>query len=353
VQESTRKSRLIALGVLLLLSFLLVARIAEPLWIGIAFGTFMAFTAQPYYRWFANRLGHRRELAAIVTTVVFGLVFIAIMAAMIFFLSKEIYAVIDLLQARVQQGSISAIIGETPALWLEHLGVNKEEVMRQAQHELAAASNWVASAAGVILSTTASTVLSAVVGLMTMYYVLVEWPRLPVRLERVLPLDPRHTRALIIEFRDVGRSALIGTVLTAMVQGITAGIGYAICGVPHAVTWALLTALASLIPAIGTALVWIPIGLYLAFTGHSGLAAVELIWGTLVVVGISDYVIRPRLVGGHGQGHPLLMLIALLGGIEVFGLAGLIVGPVLMSLFVAILRIYEREVTMDRLHPPK
>lgn len=351
--ESTRRGRLIALGILLLVSFLAVVRIAAPLWVGIAFGTFMAFTAQPYYRWIATKLGHRRELAAVLTTVIFGILFMVVLALMIWVLSREVYEVINLLQDRTRSGSLSDVIGEAPARWLERLGVNRAAVMRHAQQEISAASNWAATAAGVVLSTTSTAVLGGVVGLMTMYYVLVEWPRLPVRLERVLPLDPRHTRALIIEFRDVGRSALIGTVMTAAVQGVTAGIGYAICGVPHAVTWALVTALASLIPAIGTALVWIPIGLYLAFSGHSGLAAIELIWGTLVVVGVSDYVIRPRLVGGHGQGHPLLMLIALLGGIEVFGLAGLIVGPVLMSLFVAILRIYEREVTWDRVHGPR
>lgn len=354
VQEATRRGRIHALGIVLLLSFLAVARIAAPLWVGIAFGTFMAFTAQGLYRRLSARLGHRRELAAILTTVFSGIASLAVLAGLVWLLSKEIYEVIDLLQARLRTGSLAAIIGDVPAHWLERAGVNRDALLHQAQQELAAASNWVATAAGVILSTTATTVLGVVIGLMTMYYVLVEWPRLPVRLERVLPLDPRHTRALIIEFRDVGRSALIGTVLTAFVQGLTAGVGYAICGVPRAITWGVVTALASLIPAVGTALVWIPIGLYLAFTGHSGLAAVELIWGMVVVVGVSDYVIRPRLVGGHGQGHPLLMLIALLGGIEVFGLAGLIVGPVIMSLFVAILRIYEREVQWDRVHgPPK
>ncbi|GAC1393704.1 MAG: AI-2E family transporter [Polyangiales bacterium] len=351
VQAATRRGRLISLGVLLLLSFLAVMRIAAPLWVGIAVGTFMAFTAQPTFRRIAHALGDRRELAAVLTTVLSGVVWTMLGALTVWVLTREVIVLVDIAQTRIGGGSLNELIGDRPTAWLDRLGVNKATLMARLQTELAAASNWIATAAGVILQTTSSAVLGFIVGLMTMYYVLIEWPRLPVRLEKILPLDPRHTRALVIEFRDVGRSALIGTVLTAVVQGTLGGVGYAICGVPHAVTWALVTALVSLIPAIGTVLVWFPVGVYLFMGGHTARAVIELVWGGLVVVGVSDYVIRPRLVGSHGHGHPLLMLIALLGGIEVFGLAGLIVGPVVMSLFVAILRIYEREVAWNASHP--
>ena len=353
VQASTRRGRQIALGVLLLLSFLAVARIAAPLWVGIAVGTFMAFTAQPAFRRIAHAVGDRRELAAVITTVVSGVVWTLLGALSVWVLTREVIVLVDLAQTRIGAGSLSKLIGDRPTAWLDRLGVNRAMLVARLQNDLSAASNSIATAAGVVLQTTSSAVLGFIVGLMTMYYVLLEWPRLPVRLEKILPLDPRHTRALVIEFRDVGRSALIGTVLTALVQGSLGGVGYAICGVPHAVTWALVTAIVSLIPAIGTVLVWVPIGLYLLFDGHTARAVIELVWGGLVVVGVSDYVIRPRLVGSGGHGHPLLMLIALLGGIEVFGLAGLIVGPVVMSLFVAILRIYEREVAWNVSHEVK
>jgi predicted PurR-regulated permease PerM len=78
--------------------------------------------------------------------------------------------------------------------------------------------------------------------------------------------------------------------------------------------------------------------------GHPVRAVLLVVWGVLIVTSLADYVIRPRIVGSRGHGHPLLTLIALLGGIEVFGLAGLIVGPINMSIFVAAFRLYEREV---------
>jgi predicted PurR-regulated permease PerM len=93
---------------------------------------------------------------------------------------------------------------------------------------------------------------------------------------------------------------------------------------------------------VGTALVWGTLPIYLIMSGRLGAGVFVLVWGFIVVMGISDYIIRPRLVG-KGHGHPLLMLVALLGGIEAIGLAGLIVAPIVMSLFLAVLRIYERE----------
>ena len=117
--------------------------------------------------------------------------------------------------------------------------------------------------------------------------------------------------------------------------------GYAIAGVATPVTWGLITAISSLLPAVGTFLVWVPVAGYELWNGHIGKGIFILIWGFLLVSLATDYVIRPRLVGKKGSGHPLLMLVSLIGGIEVMGLAGLIVAPVVMSLFLAVLKIYE------------
>jgi predicted PurR-regulated permease PerM len=162
-------------------------------------------------------------------------------------------------------------------------------------------------------------------------------------LERILPLDPRHTRALILEFRDVGRNVVLGTLAASLAQGILAGASFAVFHVPHAVTWTVVTMIGSFVPVVGTSIGWAPPAVYLILHGHPVVGTILLLWGFLVVMTGTDYLIRPRLVG-RKVGHPLLVLVALLGGIEVLGLPGLIVAPVLMSLFVAVLRIYEREV---------
>jgi predicted PurR-regulated permease PerM len=343
-RPSMIRGRRIALSVLLLLALLAVARIAAPLWVGIAFGTMMAFTAQSTYRFLSARLGERRTLAAALTTIFAGLVLGALGAVVIWILTKELLTLVALMQQKLATGSLADLIGERGVRLLGKLGVNRSQIGPRVAQELSRATGWAAGAASMVLQTATEAALGLLVALLTMYYVLVEWPHLPVRLERVLPLDPRHTRALVLEFRDVARSALVGAIATALVQGVLAGIGFAIVGVPQPLTWGLLTVLASFVPVVGTAAIYLPIAIYLILTGSTGAGVFVLLWGVLIVMAVSDYVIRPRIVGGKGQGHPFLLLIGILGGLEVFGLAGLFVGPVIMTMFVAILRIFEREI---------
>jgi predicted PurR-regulated permease PerM len=331
----------IALGVVLLLSFLAVARLVAPLWVGVAFGTVMAFTAQPVYRALCAKLRGRRRLAAVLTTAAAGVAVAAVGATIAYVLTREAVSVAGTLRDKVQHGTLEGLVGPRAAKLFDELGISRAAMMKDLSHKASIAADDLGRGASFALQTAGAMVFGLLIALMTMYYVLVEWVNLAVKLERVVPLDPRHTRRLLLEFRDVGRSAMVGSIATAFIQGLLGGIAYEVAGVPHPVTFALLTFVGSFLPAIGTGLVWIPLGLYLLFSGNVVAGVGLLVFCAVVVVGVSDYVIRPRLVGK--EEHPLLTLLALLGGLEVFGLAGLLVGPILMSLFLAVFRIYERE----------
>jgi predicted PurR-regulated permease PerM len=229
-----------------------------------------------------------------------------------------------------------------------HWGLQPQSLADRLGDAFAAFSGRLAGVATAVAGTTFESLLTIFFLLLSMYFVLQNWTLLARRAEIMLPLRPRDTRALFEEFRRVGRTVLLGTVLTGLAQGALATIGYLITGVPEAALFGALTTVASLVPGVGTLLVWIPLGLYLLFTGHVGMGIAELIYGAAVVVGISDYVIRPRLVSEQGKAPALLTFAALFGGLEVFGLIGLILGPVIMSLAVALLRIYEREAAIQR-----
>jgi predicted PurR-regulated permease PerM len=339
-----QRSRRHAMAILLGVAFVLVAYVAAPMWVGLMLGTVLAFTFQPLYERVATILG-RRSLSAGLVTLVAGVAAAALGAAALYVVTDELVTIVKLLQKHANGATLADMIGARAARTIEHLGFAPDHVVDRIHAELGRAEASVAAAAGVAAQTVTNGVLSLIVAIITMYYVLLEWPRVTRRVETILPIDPVHTRAIMRELRDVGRGALVGTLATAILQGALAEIGYALSGVPQALTWATLTALASFMPIVGTTVVWIPVGIYMIMTGHVAAGIFVIAWGALVVSALSDYVIRPRIVGKSGGGHPLMMLVALLGGIEVFGLAGLIVGPVLMSLFVAILRIYERQVT--------
>lgn len=337
-----RRTQRIALGVLLGLTFIVVAWMAAPLLVGLALGTVVGFTAQPLYARLSTQLQQRRKLAAALTTLLSGLMMIGATAAAAWLLVREIVNAIPAIERGVGAGS-GGLIGPRGARILSALHVSREAVVSRLESELGRLSDLAAAGARVVAQTSAGVLLTIVVALWTTYYILLDWPRIARHLERLSPLDPLHTRALVAEFRDVGRSAFVGTVATAIVQGTLAGIGFALFGVPEAAVWGAILALTSFIPVVGTMLVWIPAALWLIGTGHVTRALLLAAWSLTLVMASNDYVIRPRLVGRNGNAHPLLMLVGLIGGIAVFGVAGVIVGPILMSLFVATARIYERE----------
>ena len=347
VGVETQRGRKFALSVVVLITFLTVAWIASPIWVGLALGTAMAFTAQQSYRSLTRKLGNRRALAAALVTLIGGILAGVAGAIAIYTVTQELITLVGILQKKMDANSLAGLIGDRGARMVDHLGLDRADLMERIRHELTKATAYFTGAVAVILQATGSAVLGLIIALMTMYYVLLEWPTISIRLERVLPLDPRHTRALMLEFRDVGRSSFTGTVATAIVQGVLAGVGYMIAGVPNFVTLGMLTAVASFLPLAGTGLIWGPVTIYLFMSGAILPGVFLLAWGLLVVMALADYVIRPRLVGGKDHGPPLLMLIALIGGVELFGLVGLLVAPILMSLFLAALRIYEREVDAE------
>jgi predicted PurR-regulated permease PerM len=331
-----------ALAVLVGLAFVVVAWMAAPLLVGLALGTVMGFTAQPLHARLTRGLRQRRRLASAVTTLLGGLVMAGGGAMAIWLVMRELVAAVELVR-RVVAGQGPALFGPRATRVLQWLGLSRDVVLERLQGELGRAANLAAQAAGLLLQTSAGLVLTLVVALWTMYSVLVDWAGIERHLERLLPLERAHTQALVHEFRSVGRAAFEGTIAGAAIQGCLAWIGFAAVGVPQPVTWAALLAVLSFVPVVGVPIAWVPAAVWLLTTGHVARALLLTAWSLLFVMALNDYVIRPRLVGGKGNAHPLLMLVGLLGGISVFGVAGVIVGPVIMSLFVASARIYERE----------
>jgi predicted PurR-regulated permease PerM len=149
------------------------------------------------------------------------------------------------------------------------------------------------------------------------------------------PLSKEDRQRLVLTFVSVSRAILKSTVVIGIVQGGLAGAAFAVAGISGAVFWAALMALLSILPGLGTAIVWVPAVFYLAIIGQYGTAIGLALWCALVV-GTADNVLRPLLVGRETELPDLLVFLTTLGGIFLFGAAGLIVGPVVGALFIAI-----------------
>ena len=213
---TARRAQRVALGVLMGLTFLVVAWMAAPLLVGLALGTVMGFTAQPLYAGLSKRLGKRRKLASAVTTLLGGLMVVGGGAAAGWVVVRELVAAVAIAQQRLAARPLD---GPRATRVLTALGLDREVVFAKLRDEIGRAANLAATAAGVVVQASAGALLTVVIAMWTMYYVLLDWPRIGRHLERLLPLDPRHTRALVDEFRDVGRRAFVGTVASAIIQG--------------------------------------------------------------------------------------------------------------------------------------
>ena len=185
-------------------------------------------------------------------------------------------------------------------------------------------------------------IFSFFIMLFALYYLLKDGKKFKKALILFSPLSDKYDKQIIKKLSIAVNSVVKGTLLIAIIQGLLAGIGFFIFGVPNPVLLGFVTVIMALIPALGTAVVVIPAVIFLYFTGNPFAALGLLIWGTLLV-GLIDNFLRPKMIEKDIKIHPLLILLSALGGLVIFGAFGFFLGPLLLSLLFALLDIYKEE----------
>ncbi|HWJ69874.1 MAG TPA: AI-2E family transporter [Sphingobium sp.] len=180
------------------------------------------------------------------------------------------------------------------------------------------------------------------------FFMLRDGESLSRRVSEAAPLRLQARQALVQQFVVVVRATIKGSIVVAIVQGFIGGVVFWLLGIPGALLWGVMMAFFSLLPAIGTGLVWAPVALYLIVSGALVKAAI-LIFSGLFVIGLVDNLLRPALVGRETRIPDYVVLISTLGGIELFGFSGLIVGPMIAALFISVWNI----AALMRVPPPE
>ncbi len=181
--------------------------------------------------------------------------------------------------------------------------------------------------------------------LVSLYFFLVDGPGMVRTLMELSPLDDRYELELLAQFDRISRAIVLATLLSALLQGLVAGIGYYFAGMPSLILLTALTVTCALVPFVGPAIVWVPVCLYLAVYEENLLAAGLLaLWGMLVV-GTVDNLVKVFVLHGQSQLHPLLALLSVLGGIQSLGPIGILVGPMVVVLLQTLLGILRTELT--------
>jgi predicted PurR-regulated permease PerM len=175
----------------------------------------------------------------------------------------------------------------------------------------------------------------------TMYYLFRDGNRIFNGMLEVVPLNAAETRQIFDRTREVIHASVYGVIVIAMIQGTLGGLAFAALGLPSAVVWGVAMFFLSMIPMVGSSVIWVPTAIYLAMSGHWGKALALALWGALVI-GTVDNFLRPKLVGERAGLHELLIFFSVLGGIQIWGPLGLVLGPVIIAVTLALFDIFKR-----------
>lgn len=330
---------------LLIGAAVLVAAVIAPLFRELLVAVVLASVFRPVQVWLAKRVRGRQGLAAGVITFLLVVIVLGPLAALVALVIRDGAEGVQYLLDTVHSERIAHIIGWLPegarnAVLdaINDLPRNLGEVVGKVGAQTEAAGAAVTASA----RATGSFLFHGALMLIAFFFTLTRGEEIVTWLDRVSPLPSGHTRELLATLKKVSFSIVVSTIATAGVQAIAALVGFYIARVPAPIFFAAVTFVAAFIPAIGAAVVSLVAALLLYLTGHPYMAFFLCAWG-LVVVGLVDNVIKPLLIKRGMEMHGAVVFFALVGGLAAFGGIGLLIGPLAVSMFLALLTIYHRD----------
>lgn len=316
------------------------AWILRPFYGAILWGTVLAILFAPLYRYLLRKMRQRRTLAALVTmTIILVLVILPLTL-----ITAALLQEVSNLYARIQSGEINfgqylrdvyAALPASVASLLDRFGLTDLPLLQQRlSSSLTKASQVLASHALNVGQNAFDFLVSFFIMLYLLFFLLRDGETLSRRIKEAIPLRAEELRRLSRKFAIVIRATVKGNVVVALVQGALGGLMFWFLGIHAPVLWGALMMFLSLLPAVGAALVWAPVAVYLLATGGIWQGVVLIAYGVLVI-GLVDNLLRPMLVGKDTRMPDFVVLISTLGGIAVFGLNGFVIGPVIAAMFIA------------------
>jgi predicted PurR-regulated permease PerM len=334
-------------GAVLLLGWLFFQIIA-PFLVEIAWAAVLAICFQPAHARLAGRLGPSRAAVASTLIVTALIVVPGILVASVL-VSEGGRAVNDLQAAFAREGTTRLRGGWEWARLHVPVLPPADEVLTQVTERLGSVAAAVAAQAGNVLKNVASFLFSLVITLFILFFFLRDGVAVRRVIDRTLPFPGDQRQRLVKQTEDLVSASVIATLLIAVIQGIAGGLAFALLGVRSPVVWGVVMGVASFIPLVGTALVWLPAALWLLATGS--LAKGIVLVGIGALIGNVDNVVRPMLLSGKSEMNGLLVFLSLMGGVSAFGFIGIVLGPLVAATVVALLDSYTEPA--DDFPPPR
>jgi predicted PurR-regulated permease PerM len=328
------------------LSFLLIL---EPFWGTIFWACAITIIFYPLHKRLLKKFKGRNNLSALAT------LFICILIVFIPLITLSISVVNEGadVYARLQSGElnptkqIEKIRTSVPGVQntFERFGIDLDKLKETGTQFAMTSGKLVAQKAISFGQNTFKLVLNICLMLYLIFFFLRDGEYLKELLIRALPLGDARERLLFAKFGEVTRATIKGNLVVAIVQGSLGGFIFWVLGIPGALLWGVLMAFASLIPAVGPALIWLPVAVYLAISGDVTSSVILIAFG-VGIIGLVDNILRPILVGRDTKMPDYLVLLSTLGGLALFGINGFVIGPLIAGLFIAFWGIFMREINL-------
>jgi predicted PurR-regulated permease PerM len=338
---SDRLATVLSYGALLLLGYL-VYRIFQPFLVPLVWSAVLAIFFYPLYEQLAARMTPGR--AAVVSTLAVTFLLIVPALLVLFYTARQG------LDASARLQAAFAVHGQGPdqgffadiEVWLRHRlpdSMQSIDIAGQLQTAAEKLGSFVAGSVGALLKNLAKFFVALFMLIFALFFMFRDGKIFVRALLHLLPFDPDIQREMIKESRELIFASVAVALVIAGIQGLLGGLAFALTGIPTPIFWGVVIAFFSVIPVVGSGLIWVPGALWLAFTGHWGKAILVLaICGGVST--IADNIVRPLLLSNRTRLNDLLLFIGVIGGLEVFGLLGLVVGPTILAAAMGVFTVY-------------
>ena len=338
-KETVNQSVLMLL--VLFISALFLSMIRNFLMAIFLAGIFSAL-AYPMYKRFTGWFGGRRAPASGLTILIILFVILIPLGGLFGIVTSQAIKVGSNVKPWIEKqiaepDALAARLSGLP--FAENIFEHREVILQKAGEAVGRVSSFLIDHLSSFTLGTINVVFMLFVLLYTMFFLLMDGDKLLFKILYYLPLEDEDEHRILDRFTSVTRATLKGTAVIGVLQGGLSGIAFAVVGIPSAIFWGTIMTVLSIIPGIGTALVWIPAAVILAGSGAI-YKALGLTVFCAVVVGSLDNILRPALVGKDTQMHDLMIFFGTMGGIFMFGVPGIIIGPIISALFITLWDIY-------------
>ncbi|MBI4143436.1 AI-2E family transporter [Candidatus Woesearchaeota archaeon] len=340
---------------LLFLAIILLAFfIARPFLPALFTGAIIAYLSHPLYRKIASRI-RNKNIASFVVSILIVLLLTIPFLSVIGIVSKEAYnTYTSLSQQNLGSNFMSVACADENSWACKSIRsitsfLPEEDLDYYLQITIEKITGFIIRNISAFLASIPIFLLNFFVMVFVIYYLLKDGDIIAKRIRKILPLKESHKQHVFDRFQHITYAMFYGNISIAVVQGALGAIGFMIFGIPSPILWGFVMVLFALVPYFGTAIIWLPAALNLIFSGYlqsdNSLVTrgIFLIIYGMVVISSIDNILKPKIIGSKANVHPILVLIGVLGGLNLFGFVGLFLGPMMLALLMTFVDIYEEE----------